>query len=258
MKPLHETKTEVTFKEFKKLHSIENFWSYRFIHTVLFAPLAVFVPFYFVDFRWISMLIAIGVFSVIIAAYFIIHHFRMKKLYNNVTKHFDIRLFDDKIEQESESGIVSAEYSALEKITETRKNLYLRISKNHTIVLIKDDCPDELISFLKTKLRRYDRRIDGFGASALRVTASVVSIVVAVAILGGAVGIGECFFGYQKVRPLNSRIHQILEDTFKQQMWVYAYLNWEYETVGNFLNIQLELFDQDDFSVRILPQDQWV
>lgn len=250
MKPLHETKTEVTFKEFKKLHSIENCWSYCFIHTVLFAPLAFFVPFYFVDFRWISMLIAIGVFSVIIAAYFIIHHLRMKKLYNNATKHFDIRLFDDKIEQESDSGIVSAEYSALEKITETRKNLYLRISKNHTIVLIKDDCPDELISFLKTKLCRYDRRINGFSAGLWRATAPVVSIVLVVIAMGFQVMRGNMIsdvFSYKYHCP---HCYRVQIATLKaQQKWVDDYLHWEYSTVNDFVDEYLLPIASEDSEV---------
>ena len=236
MKPMRTTEVDITLGEFKKQHRIEHPLRYLLASVVLLAPPLYFIPFYFVDFRWISMLIATAIFAAVIGAYLLIHRNMMKRLYSAADKRCSVRFYDDRIEQEGESGVVSAEYSVLEKVTETRKNIYLRISKNHTVVLIKKNCSEELLGFLKLKLRKAERRVEGLGTGLVRNTAPILSVMLAVVVMGIGVCRGNIYsdiFSYKYHCPICYRVE--IGTLKAQQQWVYDYLDWEYSTVNSFV-----------------------
>ena len=62
------------------------------------------------------------------------------------------RFYDDHVELESNSSRSVLTYDRFYRITESAENFYLWISKNQAFLIIKKDCPEGLIEFLRGKM----------------------------------------------------------------------------------------------------------
>ena len=62
------------------------------------------------------------------------------------------RFYDDHVELESNSSRSVLTYDRFYRITESKENFYLWISKNQAFLIVKRDCPEGLIEFLRGKM----------------------------------------------------------------------------------------------------------
>ena len=101
------------------------------------------------------MLIAAVAFPIILWAML---NLKLKRVYNSTKMVHDLtcnyRFFEDHGESNTVNGTSTFAYKDLYRVIETKTNFYLFIGQNQAFNVIKSDCSDELIGFLRQTMER--------------------------------------------------------------------------------------------------------
>ena len=62
----------------------------------------------------------------------------------------DFEFFDNYVREKTENGETKLEYSKIYKIIETKTNFYIMMSVNQGFIIVKANCTDGLIDFIKS------------------------------------------------------------------------------------------------------------
>ena len=62
----------------------------------------------------------------------------------------DFEFFDNYVREKTENGETKLEYSKIYKIIETKTNFYIMLSVNQGFIIVKANCTDGLIDFIKS------------------------------------------------------------------------------------------------------------
>ena len=237
MRVLYQTTSALPYNEFKILHRQLHGVKYCLASVLLLTPPLVLIPYYFVDFRWITMLIVILMSTAAIAAYLIIHERALKRCYEIYSAPCDIRLYDDRLVQNISGKEYTAEYYAIGSIIETGRFLHLRISRERTISLDKAACSAEMISCLKSRIKGRRLRHSGIRQT----TATLASVLICAMIMRYGIFEGDLadrrFSTGNYACPICNRVK--IGTIAAQQQWVHDIHNWEYDTVGALINAEL-------------------
>ena len=68
--------------------------------------------------------------------------------------HFSVRFYEDRLETQNDTLHCVHEYSKIYDVVENDSAFYIEIEKGHSVIILKKDCDDELIAFLRT-LKQY-------------------------------------------------------------------------------------------------------
>lgn len=158
MKELFQTKTNITYEEYRKL--AKNFPFVFYKRIIIFSILMILFSLtsltesdttifviLFMDIVFIGF--ATFIFKIIdrVSLYF-----KYNKLLKNKLSDLDytVTFYDSYLEMKSEHCTLKIKYENISKIKETDDNIYLAINKNIVIVLIKANCSQELIEYIHT------------------------------------------------------------------------------------------------------------
>ncbi len=152
MEPLFETKTTLTFDECVKMQK------YRLRGSIFIR-----IPFIMLSILMIPYVLYYGLYlyAMVFAAFVwfwtfgdsLMDKMRAKKMYNSNKSLHNLELtyyfYEDYVIQESELGRTEFKYSDLYKIGESKTNFYLRDSRVSAMIIVKENCSDELCQFLR-------------------------------------------------------------------------------------------------------------
>ncbi|MCR4617053.1 MAG: YcxB family protein [Lachnospiraceae bacterium] len=155
---LFETKSEWSLDELKKLYRMsffvlrKSYLIYVIVCEVLFAAIIV----YSVVNRHLLTVIVGGAAIVLLPLLIFLRlhlsakkEYESNKLYQNSVATY--KFYEDKIEAASDRGTSYLLYDELYKVVETKTNFYLFFSKRQCLNIIKANCSEELILFLREK-----------------------------------------------------------------------------------------------------------
>jgi hypothetical protein len=153
MEPLFTTETAYTFEEFKKFNYKVMQKSVILIYSMLAAIVILVIgKSFFIDWSYIDTALIVAV--IFIAAYFPFSlNKKLKDTYNSnkvMTKtvaRFDF--FEDGFSEITENATGNFKYADLNKIIETQTNFYLMLAKNAGAIIVKENCSEELIEFIR-------------------------------------------------------------------------------------------------------------
>ena len=155
MKALFETKSEYTYDEYVKFsrtiqNKVQRLWLLQLIMIAAFLALS--------WLGWKKGDTADGIAYLIVAVlvpfiFYVVNKWTIKRLYKSnhalQGQISSFRFYQDHFEQDNALGHTSIPYDKLMGIVETKTNFYLLIAKNQGIILIKENCCPELISFVQ-------------------------------------------------------------------------------------------------------------
>ncbi|WP_050008336.1 YcxB family protein [Butyrivibrio sp. WCE2006] len=156
----YETQSQWTIDELKKLNKATLIGMHKACLALIIVLEVVFVGGLIVSFVIGSIKLAFEFAIMLIGfplALYLITNFRIRKEYNtnkilqNTVTTF--RFAEDRFESVSDRGSAFVKYDEIYKILETDTNFYFFLSKNQALNIIKANCSDELISFLRKKKR---------------------------------------------------------------------------------------------------------
>lgn len=160
MEPLYTARTEMTFEEYRKFNRYVNFYINR-LPLVVLACAALLCLMAYLQRDWIFVVMAV-LFPI---AGFLARSRQEKKAYRSNESvqgtWCTYRFYEQGFEMESAIGHSRFAYRKLYRIAETKTNLYLMIAKNQGVILVKQDCPQGLVEFLRAK---EEERKKGAGA----------------------------------------------------------------------------------------------
>ena len=158
MEPLHTTTTVYSLDEYLRFNRY-SIWILNRQWIVTMIYVALFIAFDII----INHTIVIGI---IVSAFYLIASYLVtqrtaKKAYLSdrsginvaATYHF----FENKVTELRDSGSDTFMYSDLYRICETKERFYLMLAKYKGIIIIKRECPPELIAFIQELKRRYNK-----------------------------------------------------------------------------------------------------
>ena len=65
-----------------------------------------------------------------------------------------MRFYEDRLETQNDTLHGVHEYNKIYDVVENDSAFYIEIEKGHSVIILKKDCDDELIAFLRT-LKQY-------------------------------------------------------------------------------------------------------
>ena len=153
---MYKTQTKFTVDEMIKLNRTYFFkmQKFRLILMVLYELLLLWICLSAFDLHWIL----IGFFFLFLVIFVPVFWYLMfvtnsKKYFkSNKAAQYSILNYtfeEDKIVIETERGSSFIKYDEVYKIYETKTNFYLFISNKQAYVIVKENCSDELIQFIK-------------------------------------------------------------------------------------------------------------
>ncbi|MBQ9267182.1 MAG: YcxB family protein [Clostridia bacterium] len=149
MECLYKTTTKYTLEEYKKFNNA--ILMKRHTLLLLLAGL-VFILLGGIILRSEFLII----FAIIYPFFFIIiKNSSVKKVFNSnkLTQNVDVtfEFYEDHFEENHEAGQAKIPYEKLHEIIETKTNFYLMIAKNQGYMLAKENMPEGLEEFIRTK-----------------------------------------------------------------------------------------------------------
>ena len=157
MEPLYKTQTAYSFEEYSKYNEAvllkqKSLKAVMIIIPVLYVLLMGAV---FYSTREISTVFAL-LFALLLSTAIFIVSFKKtvkKTYYSNkaITSCVaDFEFFDNYVREKTENGETKLEYSKIYKIIETKTNFYIMASVNQGFIIVKGNCPDGLVDFIKS------------------------------------------------------------------------------------------------------------
>lgn len=157
MEPLYKTQTAYSFEEYSKYNEAvllkqKGFKAVMIIIPVLYVLLMGAV---FYSTREISTVFAL-LFALLLSTAIFIASFKKivkKTYYSNkaITSCVaDFEFYDNYVREITQNGETKLEYSKIYKIIETKTNFYIMASVNQGFIIVKGNCPDGLVDFIKS------------------------------------------------------------------------------------------------------------
>ena len=157
MEPLYKTQTAYSFEEYSKYNEAvllkqKGFKAVMIIIPVLYILLMVAV---FYSTREISTVFVV-LFALLLSTAIFIASFKKtikKTYYSNkaITSCVaDFEFYDNYVREITQNGETKLEYSKIYKIIETKTNFYIMLSVNQGFIIVKANCTDGLIDFIKS------------------------------------------------------------------------------------------------------------
>lgn len=157
MEPLYKTQTAYSFEEYSKYNEAvllkqKSLKAVMIIIPVLYILLMVAV---FYSTREISTVFVV-LFALLLSTAVFIASFKKtvkKTYYSNkaITSCVaDFEFYDNYVREITQNGETKLEYSKIYKIIETKTNFYIMASVNQGFIIVKGNCPDGLVDFIKS------------------------------------------------------------------------------------------------------------
>lgn len=153
---MYKTQTELTVDEMIKLNRAYFFKMQRFrlILMVLYELLLLWICLSAFDLHWILIGVIFLFLVIFVPVFWYLMFVTNSKKYfkSNKAAQYSILNYtfeEDKIVIETERGSSFIKYDEVYKIYETKTNFYLFISNKQACVIVKENCSDELIQFIK-------------------------------------------------------------------------------------------------------------
>lgn len=157
MEPLYKTQTAYSFEEYSKYNEAvllkqKGLKAVMIIIPVLYVLLMGAV---FYSTREISTVFVV-LFALLLSTAIFIASFKKtikKTYYSNkaITSCVaDFEFFDNYVRELTQNGETKLEYSKIYKIIETKTNFYIMASVNQGFIIVKGNCPDGLVDFIKS------------------------------------------------------------------------------------------------------------
>ncbi len=157
MEPLYKTQTAYSFEEYSKYNEAvllkqKGFKAVMIIIPVLYVLLMGAV---FYSTMEISTVFAL-LFALLLSTAIFIASFKKavkKTYYSNkaITSCVaDFEFYDNYVREITQNGETKLEYSKIYKIIETKTNFYIMASVNQGFIIVKGNCPDGLVDFIKS------------------------------------------------------------------------------------------------------------
>lgn len=155
-----ETESKWTIEELKKYQWATLFSMHKgyicFILILDILSLIAAVSAFHYGYRFLTAELILFVIIMPILIY-LITMYRMKKNYksNKFLQNtvINLKFAEDQFDVVSDRGSSVIRYDDLYRVIETKTNFYLYISNNQALTVIKANCSDELISFLKGQIK---------------------------------------------------------------------------------------------------------
>lgn len=157
MEPLYKTQTAYSFEEYSKYNEAvllkqKSLKAVMIIIPVLYVLLMGAV---FYSTREISTVFVV-LFALLLSTVVFIASFKKavkKTYYSNkaITSCVaDFEFYDNYVREITQNGETKLEYSKIYKIIETKTNFYIMASVNQGFIIVKGNCPDGLVDFIKS------------------------------------------------------------------------------------------------------------
>lgn len=157
MEPLYKTQTAYSFEEYSKYNEAvllkqKSLKAVMIIIPVLYVLLMGAV---FYSTREISTVFVV-LFALLLSTAIFIASFKKtikKTYYSNkaITSCVaDFEFYNNYVREITQNGETKLEYSKIYKIIETKTNFYIMASVNQGFIIVKGNCPDGLIDFIKS------------------------------------------------------------------------------------------------------------
>lgn len=155
VKPLFTTHTEYTYEEYRKMCSVVRNKIQKMNLRIIAGFIALFICFICLfllkEYGFaLSFFIAAFGFPVatnIVLKLSVVKEWKTNKIIKNMRAKYSF--FEDHFEVDNESGHTSIYYDNIFKILETGTNIYIMISENQSMIIIKKNCSPELLAFLQ-------------------------------------------------------------------------------------------------------------
>lgn len=157
MEPLYKTQTAYSFEEYSKYNEAVLLKQKGFKAVMITLPVlyVLLMGAVFYSTREISTVFAL-LFALLLSTAIFIASFKKavkKTYYSNkaITSCVaDFEFYDNYVRELTQNGETKLEYSNIYKIIETKTNFYIMASVNQGFIIVKGNCPDGLIDFIKS------------------------------------------------------------------------------------------------------------
>ncbi len=154
MEPLFETTTHYTYSEMRRydsfvLRRITYFYLRLVIGMLLLVACGVIVM--CLGYQLIGITIMIGSVLGVALRIMVTVATAPKRIENSpmLNKTAVLRFYDDRITKDNGNNHTEFDYSQIYRLRETDRNFYIIIRGAGGIIIVKDNCTDELIAFLR-------------------------------------------------------------------------------------------------------------
>ena len=145
-----KTKTKIDYKEYRKFSVAMMFLGknkFRMIFIALLVLAMIMINYFLTDLR------TTAVFAVVyVALVLLVISVRIRKNYKSdkrIEKEREFIFYEDRLETKVGEGGGEFLYEELTDIFETKTNFYLMIPTGQGIIIKKENCPPELIEFIR-------------------------------------------------------------------------------------------------------------
>lgn len=157
MEPLYKTQTAYSFEEYSKYNEAVLLKQKGFKAVMITLPVlyVLLMGAVFYSTREISTVFVV-LFALLLSTAIFIASFKKtvkKTYYSNkaITSCVaDFEFYDNYVREITQNGETKLEYSKIYKIIETKTNFYIMASVNQGFIIVKGNCPDGLVDFIKS------------------------------------------------------------------------------------------------------------
>ncbi len=157
MEPLYKTQTAYSFEEYSKYNEAVLLKQKGFKAVMITLPVlyVLLMGAVFYSTREISTVFVV-LFALLLSTAIFIASFKKtvkKTYYSNkaITSCVaDFEFYDNYVRELTQNGETKLEYSKIYKIIETKTNFYIMASVNQGFIIVKGNCPDGLVDFIKS------------------------------------------------------------------------------------------------------------
>lgn len=157
MEPLYKTQTAYSFEEYSKYNEAVLLKQKGFKAVMITLPVlyVLLMGAVFYSTREISTVFVV-LFALLLSTVVFIASFKKavkKTYYSNkaITSCVaDFEFYDNYVREITQNGETKLEYSKIYKIIETKTNFYIMASVNQGFIIVKGNCPDGLVDFIKS------------------------------------------------------------------------------------------------------------
>lgn len=157
MEPLYKTQTAYSFEEYSKYNEAVLLKQKGFKAVMITLPVlyVLLMGAVFYSTREISTVFVV-LFALLLSTVVFIASFKKtikKTYYSNkaITSCVaDFEFYDNYVRELTQNGETKLEYSKIYKIIETKTNFYIMASVNQGFIIVKGNCPDGLVDFIKS------------------------------------------------------------------------------------------------------------
>lgn len=151
-KPLYETSCKITKEEFERFARSTSNLRYMPVMVLIFEALAVWMLIRDKA-RGRSVIVDVALLILFPVIVYMIPRYMVSRLYAaNKTAHNSvsvIRFYKNRFDSFTQSGRAEVPYHMLSRVIETPTNFYLQVSPQQTVIVVKANCSEPLIGFLR-------------------------------------------------------------------------------------------------------------